>query len=93
MKKYGATAEDTDDIIDYFMRTEGVEVGVFFREDSSETKVSLRSNSDFDVSKIAVVNGGGGHKRAAGINMKSKFPETKDLVLNKVIEEYKKWSR
>ena len=90
LKKHGATAEDTDDIIDYVMRIEGVEVGIFFREDDNETKVSLRSNSDFDVSKIAVANGGGGHKRAAGINIKSPFAEVKDLLLNKVTEEYKK---
>ena len=90
LKKYGATAEDTDDIIDFVMRTEGVEVGIFFREDESETKVSLRSKSEFDVSKIAVANGGGGHKRAAGINIKSPFLEVKDLILNQVVEEYKK---
>ena len=90
LKKYGATSEDTEDIIDYVMRTEGVEVGVFFREDNSETKVSLRSNSDLDVSKIAVANGGGGHKRAAGINIKSQFADVKDLILSQVIEEYKK---
>ena len=90
MKKYGATAEDTDDIVDYVMRTAGVEIGIFFREDGSETKVSLRSASEFDVSKIAVSLGGGGHKRASGINIKSPFSEVKELVLNKVIEEYQK---
>ena len=90
LKKYGATAEDTDDIIDYVMRTEGVELGVFFREDGLETKVSLRANTDFDVSKIAGAFGGGGHKRASGINMKRPFNEVKKLVLEKVIEEYKK---
>ena len=84
-----ATGEDTEDIIDHLMRTKGVKIGVFFRDDGNETKVSLRSNSDFDVSKIAVTYGGGGHKRAAGINIKSPFLEVKDLILTKVIEEYK----
>ena len=90
LEKYSATAEDTDDIIDFVMRTEGVEVGIFFREDGSETKVSLRSNSDFDVSKIAVALGGGGHKRASGINIKKPFNEVRDLVLKEVVNEYKK---
>jgi len=93
LKKYGATSEDTDDIIDFVMRTEGVEVGMFFREDGHETKVSLRSNSDFDVSKIAVANGGGGHKRAAGINIKAPFLEVKDQMLASIVEEYKRWSK
>ncbi len=89
LKKHGATAEDTEDIIDYIMKTEGVKIGVFFREDGSETKVSLRSR-EFDVSEIAVSFGGGGHKRAAGINIKKSFNEVEKLVLEKVVEEYKK---
>ena len=93
LKSLSASGEDTEDIADYMMRIKGVKVGVFFREDGNETKVSLRSILDFDVSKIAIEYGGGGHKRAAGINIKSKFADVKDLILNKVIEEYKKWLR
>lgn len=92
MKSLGATSEDTEDIADYIMRTKGVEVGVFFREDKGETKVSLRSNTDFDVSKIAISLGGGGHKRAAGINMKLPFHEAKDLVLQKIIGELRNYN-
>ena len=89
MKSLSATGEDTEDIIDHMMRIKGVKVCVFFREDANETKVSLRSNV-IDVSKIAVSFGGGGHKRAAGINIKKPFSEVKDLVLNKVIDELKR---
>lgn len=92
MKEVQATAEDTDDIADFMMRTRGVKVGVFFREDEKETKVSLRSITDFDVSKIATELGGGGHKRAAGINIKSPLSEVKEKVLNKVLEEFKKYN-
>ena len=35
----------------------------------NEFKVSLRSNDDVDVSKIAQYFGGGGHKKAAGFTM------------------------
>ena len=89
MKKISAMAEDAVDVADYMMRTRGVKVGVFFREEENETKVSLRSAIDFDVSKIAMSMGGGGHKRAAGINIKSPLPEVKDLVLKKIVDEYK----
>jgi len=34
-----------------------------------EYKVSLRSTTDLDVSRIAVYFGGGGHKKAAGCTM------------------------
>ena len=92
MKKHLATGEDTEDIADYIMRVRGVKVGVFFREEENETKVSLRSLIDFDVSNIAASMGGGGHKRAAGINVKSALVETKDKVLKKVIEEYRDYN-
>ena len=92
MKSLSATGEDTEDIADHMMRTKGVQVGVFFREDNSETKVSLRSNDqNFDVSKIAVSMGGGGHKVAAGINIKSPLLVVKDLILDKVIDELRKY--
>lgn len=89
MKRLSATSEDTEDIADYIMRTKGVKVGIFFREDEKEVKVSLRSVTDFDVSKIAVSFGGGGHKRAAGINIKKPFSEVRDLILSKVKGEFK----
>ena len=89
MKNLSAGSEDTEDIADHMMRTRGVKVGVFFREDENETKVSLRSNTEFDVSKVAMEMGGGGHKRAAGINIKSPLLQVKDVVLKKVIDELK----
>lgn len=36
-------------------------------------KISMRSKPDFDVSSIAVKNGGGGHKNAAGFSTKFDF--------------------
>ena len=92
MKSFSATGEDTEDIADYMMRTKDVKIGVFFREDENETKISMRSNIDFDVSKIAISMGGGGHKRAAGINIKSPFSEVKDIILKKVIDELRQYN-
>ena len=89
MRNLSAGSEDTEDIADHMMRTRGVKVGVFFREDENETKVSLRSNTEFDVSKVAMEMGGGGHKRAAGINIKSPLLQVKDVVLKKIIDELK----
>lgn len=92
MKDLSATSEDTEDVADYMMRTKGVKVGVFFREEEKETKISLRSNIDLDVSKIAISMGGGGHKRAAGINIKQSLNEVKDIVLKKVVDELKNYN-
>lgn len=92
MKNLSTTSEDTEDIADFMMRTKGVKVGVFFREEENETKVSLRSNIDIDVSKIAISMGGGGHKRASGMNIKSPLLEVKNIVLQKVADELKNYN-
>ena len=53
---------------------QGAEVGIiWFIKNSSQLKVSLRSNpKKIDVSKLALRHGGGGHKGAAGFTIKFK---------------------
>mgnify|MGYP002243222147 CR=1 FL=1 len=46
-------------------------------------KVSLRSNGNVDVSKIAVYFGGGGHMRAAGCDLQGSVYD----VINNVTEQ------
>lgn len=67
---YQASHSDLDGIIDQLRVTKGVEVAIFIYEsDLHEFKVSMRSNGDVNVSKIAVYFGGGGHIKAAGCTM------------------------
>lgn len=71
---YNGTYDDLDGIIDEMRITKGVEVAILLKEtDKQEYKVSMRSNSYVDVSKIAVLFGGGGHKKAAGCTMQGSF--------------------
>lgn len=66
-KSSGATVEHTTGIIQYAKDISGVELAIVLREESPHTtKVSLRSQSQIDVSALAMQFGGGGHKRAAG---------------------------
>lgn len=68
---YGATHADLDGVIDQLRVTKGCEVAIFIYEtDSHEHKVSMRSNGEVNVSKIAVYFGGGGHIKAAGCTMR-----------------------
>lgn len=70
MDFYGAGAKDLDGVIDQMRITKGVEVAILIHETGPQTyKVSMRSNHDVDVSKVASVNGGGGHVKAAGCTM------------------------
>lgn len=64
---YEADHSDLDGVIDQLRVTKGTEAAVFLYEaENGEYKVSMRSNGDVNVSKIAVHFGGGGHLRAAG---------------------------
>ena len=70
MKFYGVGPSDLDGIVSQMRLTRGVEVAIFLYETNlQEYKVSLRSKSYVDVSKVAQYFGGGGHVRAAGCTM------------------------
>lgn len=47
---------------------------IIYYYEEGNWKVSLRSVAEFDVSKIAAVHGGGGHKNAAAFWAKAEFP-------------------
>lgn len=76
MESFGATAGDTDGIIDQLRITKGVEVAIFAREDAPDTfKLSMRSNGKVDVAVIASAFSGGGHKFAAGCTVTGSFDD------------------
>lgn len=63
----GATALDTDNLVNMVRRVRGVQVAVSLREDEPERiKFSLRSSGATNVQAMAATLGGGGHKNAAG---------------------------
>ena len=53
-------------------------------------KVSMRSRDGerFDISKLAVSLGGGGHRAAAGITLNMSLPEAKQALVGKIKELY-----
>ena len=82
MKDCRATSEDIEGIVEYPRQLRGVEVAVFFRAlSSNQTKVSLRSNGEFDVAEVAREHGGGGHVKASGIFMETPLEQAVQRVL------------
>jgi phosphoesterase RecJ-like protein len=65
----GAGPEEVEGIVDSLRGVDGVEAAALVKEqsDGARTRVSLRSET-IDVSAIAAVHGGGGHKLAAGFS-------------------------
>jgi len=49
----------------------GAAMGIVYYHANGTVNISLRSNGDFDVSKLATKYNGGGHKNAASIKVKS----------------------
>jgi len=65
----GAGPEETEGIVDSLRGVDGVEVAALVKEQTggARTRVSLRSDT-IDVSAIAALRGGGGHKLASGFS-------------------------
>ena len=70
MDFYQVQPKHFEGIVNQLQNTRGVEVGIFMYEMAPlRYKVSMRSNGKVNVAKIAVLYGGGGHDRAAGVEM------------------------
>ena len=63
----GASDDETEGIVDALRSVPGVEVAALVRPRADGARVSLRSDG-FDVSAVAALKGGGGHKQAAGFS-------------------------
>lgn len=82
LDEYGVSLKDVDGIVESIRDIQGVQVSCVLKEISSRnTKVSLRSKGDVDVSKISMFYNGGGHERAAGFNLESDINESKKIVV------------
>ena len=67
MDFYGVDKSDLDGIVDQLRVIDGIECAIFLYETGiHQFKVSLRSNSIVDVSRIAAYFGGGGHVLLGG---------------------------
>jgi bifunctional oligoribonuclease and PAP phosphatase NrnA len=67
LTRHDVTLEEVEGLIDILRRATEAEVTCVLKQDvDGSFRVSLRSLGDVDVREIAVANGGGGHRYAAG---------------------------
>lgn len=91
MNFYNASPKDLDGVIDQLRVTKGVEVAVFMYElENRIYKVSMRSNNDVDVSRIAQFFGGGGHVKAAGCTMNGSYYDVINNLTEHIENQLKK---
>ena len=86
LEKYNLVSSDTSDVITFGSSIDTVEVTILIKEAENGVKVSLRSKSLVDVSKIAEGFNGGGHIRAAGFFIEANFDDTK-VKLMEILEK------
>ncbi len=83
--KTGCSGTELDGIAVISRSIEGVMAGITIKQiDDTEFKISLRTFPPLDASAICQKLGGGGHKGAAGANVKGSLDEVKQAVLSAV---------
>jgi phosphoesterase RecJ-like protein len=66
-EELGATDEETEGIVNHVRAIDTVKIGVLFREiPGKRVRISMRARDGQDVSEVAHLFGGGGHRLAAG---------------------------
>jgi phosphoesterase RecJ-like protein len=89
--KSNAKDEDTDGLVNYVRKLDGVEVGIFLKEYAdSSIRASFRSRNGLDVGALAARLGGGGHKYASGVTLKGPLEAALDGVMTVLTEAFLK---
>jgi len=78
----GATTDQADSAIDQLNTVRDQELAILFKEVGPRlTKVSIRSRDQVDAAELAAMFGGGGHRRASGIELALPLEEVQARVL------------
>lgn len=86
-RKYGLEGRDSDSLYQLLLSCANVQAVVFLREESEQTcTIGFRSRNDIDVSSVASIFGGGGHKNAAGACTEG-IPEE---IHHRIVQEFEK---
>ena len=89
LKATGLTSDMEDNFSGVLRDIEGVQIAAFLRsfDDPHETRVSLRCNAPYNVARICMRLGGGGHARAAGVTLKMALPEATTVIVAEMMQE------
>ena len=89
MDFYGVSGSDLDGIVNQLMFTIGTDVSIFMYEDEPMMyRVSLRSNGNIDVSRVAKLLGGGGHVRASGCTLNGTAHDAINSITKYIQQQY-----
>ncbi len=83
----GALPEHTEGIINFAINAEGVRIACLLSQHGERVKCSLRSMPPYDVARVVVAFGGGGHALAAGCMMRGPMAEARERMLRALLAE------
>ncbi|MCK5126713.1 MAG: bifunctional oligoribonuclease/PAP phosphatase NrnA [candidate division Zixibacteria bacterium] len=87
LEKTKTTKADTDGLVNYALRAEGVLVGVLFSDKGpGVTKASFRSQNHISIVDVAGKHGGGGHKNACGCTLNMPVDEAQEIIVKEIEE-------
>ena len=94
LDELSATDEDSEGTVNYLISIVNVDAAAFLREmprelpgDPQLFRTSLRSKSNVDVSQVATLCGGGGHRNAAGCTLNGPLESAVRLILDRLRRE------
>lgn len=89
-RSLGLNIDHVEGFSSIIMNILGIKIGVVLVELKDNIKISFRSKGDINVSDLSKEFAGGGHKNAAGANVKdSNIPDLKELILKKIVKYLK----
>jgi len=87
--KTGTGPDDTEMFVSFPRMMKDVKVSVLFRQDETDFwKVSLRSRGSMNVARIATQFKGGGHRNAAGYQIKADLATAKEKLLKIISQNF-----
>jgi bifunctional oligoribonuclease and PAP phosphatase NrnA len=81
LAKHDVTLEETEGLIDFLRQAKEADVSCVLKEAEGHVRVSLRSLGHVDVSAVAALLGGGGHRFAAGFTTTDPVPQVVETIL------------
>ncbi len=82
LEKTGAQLDEADGMIDQLNSVDGLELALFFKEMApGVTKASIRSRGQANANALASQFGGGGHERAAGVEVAMPLEQAMEAIL------------
>ena len=82
LEEAGATLQEAEGVIDQLQTVDGIKLAILFKEAGPElVKISVRSRDEVDSTQLCAPFGGGGHRRAAGAELREPLESARRRVL------------